>query len=221
MLAGAADAFSRTAFAGFSALRLITDEPCRPFDRRRKGFFLGEGAGAVMLESLSHALQRKAHILAEVRGSGITSDAHHFLTPGVEGKAAAMRMALRDAGVKPRTVSYINAHGNATWTNDRTETKGIKLVFGEDAPRIPVTSIKALTGHCMAASSAFEALACILSIQHKTIPPTWNYGQADPVCDLDYVPNAARQTPVEVAINNSFAFGGANSTLVFSRYREN
>lgn len=219
MIAGAADAFSRTAFGGFSALRLITDEPCRPFDRRRKGFFLGEGAGIMVLERLDCARRRQAPILAEVRGSGITSDAHHFLTPSVEGKAAAMRLALQDAQVDLDEVDYINAHGNATWSNDRAETAGVKEVFGASAFKIPVTSIKSLTGHCMAASSAFEAIACVLCIQNSVIPPTWNYQEKDPDCDLDYLPGSARQQKVDVALNNSFAFGGANSSLVLGRLK--
>ena len=212
------------AFGNMHALSTRDDEPeraSRPFDATRDGFVLGEGAGAVILEAEGHALARGAAILAELAGYGSTSDAYHVTapSPGGAGAARAMRMALRKAGVGPGEVDYINAHATATSDGDRAEAAAIHAVFGEAAGRIPVSSIKGATGHLFGASGTVEAIVCIGAIREGIVPPTINYTQPDPECDLDVVPNRARQvSPIDVAISNSFGFGGHNVTLVLRRY---
>jgi 3-oxoacyl-[acyl-carrier-protein] synthase II len=218
-VAGGTDAFSRSAFTGFSRLLAMSPDRCRPFDRNRRGLLLGEGAGVLVLETLDDAARRGATPLAEVLGYGLSCDAYHITGPHPEGEGAraAMAAALASAGLRPEQVSYINAHGTGTAHNDRIETLAIKKVFGEHAAAIPVTSIKALTGHAMGGASALEAIACVLAIRNGTVPPTWNYETPDPECDLDYVPNAPRAVEVRVAVNNSYAFGGNNASLVLGR----
>jgi 3-oxoacyl-[acyl-carrier-protein] synthase II len=215
-VAGGTDAFSRSAFTGFSRLHAMSPDMCRPFDRNRRGLLLGEGAGVLVLETLAGARRRGARVLAEVLGYGLSCDAYHITGPHPEGQgaSAAMSEALANADIGPEDVSYINAHGTGTAHNDRIETLAIKKVFGARAHEIPVSSIKALTGHVMGGASAIEAIACVLAIQTGTIPPTWNYETPDPDCDLDYVPNAPRAADVRVAVNNSYAFGGNNASVI-------
>lgn len=214
------------AFAGFCAAKTMSTEKenpkqaCRPFDKRRSGFVMGEGAGVLVLESLEHAEARGAHIYAELAGYGSTSDAYHITTPvpGGAGAARAMRLALKDAGVSVEDVDYINAHGTSTGPNDSTETAAIKTVFGSYAPKLAISSTKSMTGHLMGAAGAIEAIICALSIERGAIPPTTNYGEPDPECDLDYVPNIARKQEVNVAMSNSLGFGGHNATIVLKKF---
>jgi len=227
MIAGGSEAgIAPLALAGFCAARALStrnDEPeraSRPFDRDRDGFVMAEGAGVLILESEEHALARGARIYAEFVGFGATGDAYHITqpAPGGEGAARAMRRALRDAGVEPASVSYINAHGTSTPANDRTETQAIKSVFGEAAYQIPVSSTKSMTGHLLGAAGAVEAIVSVLAITRGQIPPTINLDNPDPECDLDYVPWQARSVQVDVVLSNSLGFGGHNATVVFRRY---
>jgi beta-ketoacyl-acyl-carrier-protein synthase II len=213
---------------GFSAMRALpvnyNDRPeaaSRPFDLNREGFIFSEGAAGLILEELEHARSRGARIYAEVAGHASSSDAFHIAAPNPEatGPANAMRWALEDAGLSQSDVDYINAHGTSTPLNDTTETKAIKMVFGENAYRVAISSTKSMIGHAMGASGALEAIACILAITHGKIPPTINYETPDPICDLDYVPNIARQKSVNVALSNSFGLGGQNACLVLKKYK--
>jgi len=214
------------AFAGFCAAKTMSTEKehpeqaSRPFDKRRSGFVMGEGAGVLVLESLEHAEARKAHIYAELAGYGSTSDAYHITTPrpGGSGAARAMKLALEDAGIKIEDVDYINAHGTSTGPNDSTETAAIKTVFGSVASKVAISSTKSMTGHLMGAAGAIEGIICALSIERGAIPPTTNYGEPDPDCDLDYVPNIARKQVVNVAMSNSLGFGGHNATIVLRKF---
>ena len=228
MIAGGAEAIIiPLTIAGFCQMKAMStrnDEPTkasRPFDAERDGFVCGEGGGLVILESLEHARRRDARIYAEVVGYGMTSDAHHMTAPDPEGDGAARAMAaaLRDGGIEPSTVGYINAHGTSTPYNDKFETLAIKRVFGEHAKRVPVSSTKSMTGHLLGAAGGIEAIATTLAIHHGVLPPTINYEKPDPECDLDYVPNQARKQDVEVALSNAFGFGGTNATLAFRKYR--
>jgi 3-oxoacyl-[acyl-carrier-protein] synthase II len=228
MIAGGAEAIIiPLTIAGFCQMKAMStrnDEPTkasRPFDAERDGFVCGEGGGLVVLESLEHAVRRDARIYAEVVGYGMTGDAHHMTAPDPEGDGAARAMAsaLRDAGIEPSAVGYINAHGTSTPYNDKFETIAIKRVFGEHAKRLPVSSTKSMTGHLLGAAGGIEAIATILAIHHGLLPPTINYEKPDPECDLDYVPNQARKQDVEVALSNAFGFGGTNATLAFRKYR--
>ena len=218
MLAGGADAISRITYTGFARLGAITTDRCAPFDRERKGMVPGEGAGVLVLETLEGARARGARIYAEVVGYGLSCDAHHMTAshPEGEGPARAMAMALADAGLDAEQVSYISAHGTGTPTNDRLETLAVKRAFGAAAARVPMSSVKSMLGHTMGAASALEAAVCCLAIAEGWVPPTINYENADPDCDLDYVPNQARQMPVRVAMNNAYAFGGANASVLFA-----
>jgi len=191
-----------------------------PFDKNRHGLVMGEGAGIVVLERLEHAQARQATILAELVGHGSTADAFHITAPAEhgEGGAAAIRLALADAGVTPEEISYINAHGTGTELNDLAETEAIKAALGPAAYRIPVSSTKSMTGHMMGATGAVEAILCVQAIRTERIPPTIHYETPDPLCDLDYVPNAARAAKVEVALSNAFGFGGHNSVLAIRRF---
>ncbi len=227
MIAGGAEApITPIAIAGFNAagaLSVRNDAPqkaSRPFDAQRDGFVMGEGAAVLVLESLDHALRRNANILAELAAYGATSDAFHITQPAQDGEggAKAMQMALRKAGMTTRDIDYINAHGTSTAMNDKCETMAIKSVFGEDAHRIPMSSTKSMMGHLIGAAGAIEAIVCVLAIQNGVIPPTINLEHADPDCDLDYVPNTARQQKVRAAMSNSFGFGGHNSVLLFREY---
>lgn len=207
-------------FAGFDALRVMSTEACRPFDRDRDGLVMGEGAAVLVLEELEHALRRKAKIYAELSGYGLTSGAEHMVIPDPEGEDAAqtMALALKDASLQPSDVDYINAHGTATQANDKAETKAIKNIFGKNAYKIPISSTKSMVGHTLGAAGAIEAVVCCLSIENNLIPPTINYRVPDPECNLDYVPNQARRHRVDVALSNAFAFGGNNASIIFKRY---
>jgi 3-oxoacyl-[acyl-carrier-protein] synthase II len=213
---------------GFNAMKALStrnDEPkkaSRPFDAQRDGFVMGEGAGMLVLEELNHALARGARIYAELCGIGMTADAYHITAPapGGEGAIRSMRLCLEDAGVKPEEVQYVNAHGTSTPYNDKSETQAIKSVFGEHARKLHVSSTKSMTGHLLGAAGAIEAIITVLSIHHNTVPPTINYEFPDPECDLNYVPNKAVRTPVDIAISNTFGFGGHNASLLFRSYRK-
>jgi len=226
MLAGGAEAgIVPVALAGFNAMDAISernDDPqhaSRPFDRDRDGFVLGEGGAVLVLESLEGALSRGATPLAEVIGYGTTNDAFHISAPAENGAGAAacMRLALKDAGLEPGDIQYINAHGTSTKLNDASETRAIRDVFGPAADRIPVSSTKSMTGHLMGAAGALEAIFCILAVRDGILPPTTNYETPDPACDLDYIPNQARPAPIQRALSNSFGFGGHNAGLILSR----
>jgi 3-oxoacyl-[acyl-carrier-protein] synthase II len=219
MLAGGADAFSRITYTGFARLGAIAPDLCRPFDRNRKGMIPGEGAAVLVLEPLSRALARGARIYAEVAGYGLSCDAHHITAAHPEGDGAvrAMEKALAYCGMPPEAVSYISAHGTGTPTNDQRETVAVKRVFKETAYRIPISSIKSMLGHTMGAASAIEAAASALAIFHNRIPPTMHLEESDPECDLDYVPNVAREHVVHVAMNNAYAFGGNNSSVILKK----
>ncbi|MCJ7642977.1 MAG: beta-ketoacyl-ACP synthase II [Candidatus Aminicenantes bacterium] len=227
MFAGGAESpITPLGMAGFCALKALSernDEPAkasRPFDARRDGFVMGEGAGIVILEDLEHALARGARIYAEVAGYGMTSDAYHVTAPAPDGDGAArvMLRALADAGARPEDVGYINAHGTSTPFNDKTETLAIKKVFGEHALKIGVSSTKSMMGHLLGAAGGVEAGITALCLKHQIMTPTINYEFPDPDCDLDYVPNAARPAEIVCALSNSFGFGGTNGALLFRRF---
>jgi 3-oxoacyl-[acyl-carrier-protein] synthase II len=219
MLAGGADSFSRITYAGFARLGAIAPELCQPFDLNRKGMIPGEGAAFLLLETLDHAQRRSVRVYSEVVGYGLSCDAHHMTAahPQGDGGVRAMELALVSAELSPEKVDYISAHGTGTPTNDRLETMAIKRVFGNRARRVPVSSIKSMLGHAMGAASAIEAVACVLSIAEGSIPPTINLFNPDPECDLDFVPLIGRKHSVNVALNNAYAFGGNNSSVVFAR----
>ncbi len=219
ILTGGSDALARLTYGGFNALRSVDPGPCRPFDRERKGLSIGEAAGILVFEEAGRARARGAPILAEFLGYGVTSDAFHMTAPDPSGAAGSrtIRAALACAGVDAEQVDYVNAHGTATPQNDSAETAAIKAALGERARQIPVSSIKSMIGHCLCASGAIEAVATVLTLRDQLVPPTIHYVNADPACDLDYVPNASREADVEVAISNSFAFGGNSSVVVFAR----
>jgi 3-oxoacyl-[acyl-carrier-protein] synthase II len=220
MLAGGSDAFSRITFTGFARLGAVAPEICQPFDRFRKGMIPGEGAGVLVLEPLSRARKRGARIYAEVAGYGLSCDAYHMTGahPQGDGAARAMQQALADSRTEPEEVSYISAHGTGTPTNDRLETIAVKRVFKDTAYRIPISSIKSMLGHTMGAASAIEAAVCALAVFYDSVPPTINLHESDPDCDLDYVPNYARRLPVNIAMNNAYAFGGNNASLIFRKW---
>lgn len=227
VIAGGAEAPIRPvlthSFYAMNALSLRNDEPekaSRPFDAKRDGFVIAEGAGIVILEELEHALKRGAHIYGEVIGYASTNDAFHMTAPAPNGRAASQcfRLALEGAGIKPEDIDYINPHGSSTFLNDKTETKVIKEVFGEFAYKIPISSTKSMLGHSIGATGAVEVVICALAIENNFIPPTINYEFFDPECDLDYVPNIGRKKDVNIAFSNSFGFGGKNSALVIRRY---
>ncbi|MHB0999480.1 MAG: beta-ketoacyl-ACP synthase II [Armatimonadota bacterium] len=229
MIAGGSEAaISPLAMAGFCSAKAMStrnDDPLhssRPFELNRDGFVMGEGAGTIILESLDSALARGAKIYGEVTGFGMTGDAYHITqpSPGGDGAARSMAMALRNAGIKPDDVDYINAHGTSTDANDKLETAAIKTVFGDAAYKVAISSIKSMTGHLLGAGGAVEAIACLCAIRDSIVPPTINYETPDPECDLDYVPNVARKMNVDVAMSNSFGFGGHNATLVLAKYKD-
>jgi 3-oxoacyl-[acyl-carrier-protein] synthase II len=217
--------FSIAAYNNMNALSREPD-PARasiPFDARRSGFVIGEGAGILILESLDTALARGADIICELAGFGASADAYHITSPDPEGKGAtlAMKMALMEAGAVPADVDYINAHGTSTPLNDKYETLAIKKVFGETARKVAISSTKSMTGHLLGAAGAIEAIATALALRDGIIPPTIGLYQADPECDLDYVPNAARHTPIRLALSNSFGFGGQNGVLCLKKWEKN
>jgi 3-oxoacyl-[acyl-carrier-protein] synthase II len=210
-------------FASMKALSTRNDEPeraSRPFDAERNGFILGEGAAILILEEMKMAMERGARIYAEVIGSGMSGDAYHMAAPAPEGEGAVrcMKEALKDAGIEPGEVDYINAHGTSTELNDKFETQAIKTVFGERAYQVPVSSTKSLTGHLLGAAGGIEAAYTALALQREILPATFNYENPDPECDLDYVPNTPRAAKPLIAMSNSFGFGGTNGTLVFRKW---
>jgi len=216
-LAGGVDALTRICFMGFNVLKLLDPDPCRPFDRDRKGMSIGEAAAFVVLEDAERCRARGAREIAKLLGAGISTDAHHVTSPHPEGEgmARAMTLALAAAGVDPRAVDYVNAHGTGTLHNDRTEARAIARVLG--AGRVPISSTKSLVGHTMAAAGSLEAVASILALHHGLIPPTANLAEVDPEIPFDCVPNIARPAPIEIALTNSFGFGGQNVSLIFGR----
>jgi nodulation protein E len=218
-LVGASDApFTYGLLKSWDALRVASNDTCRPFCKDRSGMVLGEGAGMLVLESEEHALKRGVRIYAEIVGCGMTSDAGHITRPDVDGIINAMNKALLHAGIDPDEVDYINAHGTATQSNDVIETEAIKQVFGKHSKQLAVSSTKSMHGHALGASSALEIIATILSIYHDIIPPTANFTVADERCDLDYVPNKSRHQTVNIAMSNSFAFGGLNTSIALKKY---
>ena len=218
-LAGASDVLCRLTFSGFNALRLVDTEPCRPFCRTRKGMNIGEAAAVLLLEELSSAKRRGAKIYAEILGYGVRCEAYHPTAPEPEGKAVAALIedALRAARISADAVDHVNAHGTATPQNDQAEARGMRLAFGDRARRIPVTSIKSMVGHCLAAAGAIEAAALALSIARGVVPPTVNFREPDPECDVDVVANEARQLPISCGVSTSLAFGGNDAALVMRR----
>jgi 3-oxoacyl-[acyl-carrier-protein] synthase II len=222
---GAESAITPLGVAGFASAKALSfrnDDPAtasRPFDAERNGFVIGEGAGVLVLESLVHARARGAQILAEIVGYGMTCDAHHITapSPGGVGGAEAMRLALNDGGLAPEAVDYVNAHGTSTLANDANETSAIKSALGQHAYAVPVSSTKSMTGHLLGGSGGIEAVAAVLAMEHGVVPPTINYQNPDPACDLDVVPNQARARKLDVVLSNSFGFGGHNVCLAFRR----
>ena len=227
MITGGSEAVvTPLALGGFCSMRALStrnDEPekaSRPFDLDRDGFVMGEGAGILILEEMNQALERGAHIYAEVAGYGLSGDAYHVSAPEPDGGGAisCMSMAIKDAGLKPEDIDYINAHGTSTKLNDESENKAVKAVFGEHAYKLAISSTKSMTGHLLGGAGGIEAAYTVLTVKHGTMPPTINYETPDPVCDLDYVPNEARKAKVRAAMSNSFGFGGTNASLLFKAF---
>ena len=227
MIAGGTEAnITPLTVGGFNAMKALStrnDEPekaCRPFEKNRDGFVVAEGSGIVILEELQFALKRNAKIYAELIGYGYTGDAYHITAPSPDGDGAVrcMRMAIKDAGLKPEDVDHINAHGTSTPLNDLTETIAIKRVFGDYAKKIPISATKSMTGHLLGAAGSTEAIFTVLAIRDGIMPPTLNYEEPDPQCDLDYVPNVSRQKSLRIAMSNAFGFGGTNATLIFKKF---
>ncbi|WP_315069557.1 beta-ketoacyl-ACP synthase II [uncultured Clostridium sp.] len=226
MIAGGAEAcITRLTISGFCASKAMTTNPdpktaCRPFDTERNGFVMGEGSGILILEELEHALSRGANIIAEIVGYGCTNDAYHITAPseGGEGAAKCMQNAIKDADINPADIGYINAHGTSTPANDKTETKAIKTVFGDYAHEVPISSTKSMTGHLLGASGAIEAIIVASSIKDGFIPPTINYKNPDPECDLNYVPNEGKKLEFTYALSNSFGFGGHNASIILKAF---
>ncbi|HMA16972.1 MAG TPA: beta-ketoacyl-[acyl-carrier-protein] synthase family protein, partial [Thermoanaerobaculia bacterium] len=220
VVTGGSDVLARLTYGGFNSLRSVDPDPCRPFDRDRRGLSIGEAAGILVLEDEEHARRRGATILADFLGYGVTSDAFHMTAPDPSGAAGGrtIQAALDAAGVDAADVDYVNAHGTATPQNDSAETAALKSALGNRAREIPVSSIKSMIGHCLCASGAIEAIATTMTVREGRIPPTIHYETPDPECDLDYVPNEAREHPVSIALSNSFAFGGNSSVVVIGRH---
>jgi len=224
-ITGAADSpFSPVVVGGWLALHAVSNrvdtpgEACRPFSADRDGMVLGEGAGILVLEAESHAIQRGVPILAEIKGYGASADSNHLTQPSQIGPALAMQRALSDADLTVEDIDYINAHATGTEWNDKTETKAIKEVFGQQAYKIPVAGNKAALGHSIAGSGALELIGCILSLRDQIVPPTINYKVPDPECDLDYVTEGSRKVQLQNIMSNSFAFGGSNAVLIVGKY---
>jgi nodulation protein E len=217
-IAGGSEApFSLGLLKAWEAMRVVSPDTCRPFSKDRRGLILGEGAAMLVLEPLDRAIARGAHIWGEIAGFGMSSDAHHITQPSAIGAAKAMRVALTDAGIEAQSVGYINAHGTGTPANDPTETEAIRNVFGDSADRIAVSSTKSMHGHALGAAGAIEAAATLLAIHEGILPPTANFTEPDPACNLDIIANTARAAIVQFALSNSFAFGGLNAVLVFGK----
>ncbi|WP_049628819.1 beta-ketoacyl-ACP synthase II [Bacillus sp. JFL15] len=227
MITGGTEApLTRMSFAGFSANKALSTNPdpktaSRPFDKNRDGFVMGEGAGIVVLEELEHALARGAKIYGEIVGYGSTGDAYHITAPAQDGEggARAMQEAIKDAGIEPEEIDYINAHGTSTYYNDKYETKAIKTVFGDHAYKLAISSTKSMTGHLLGAAGGIEAIFSVMAIKDSVIPPTINIETPDEECDLDYVPDKAREQDVNIVLSNSLGFGGHNATLIFKKYQ--
>lgn len=222
MIVGGFDPMSEFTWSGFGSLRNVSPDVCRPFDKNRKGLLLGEGAGILILENLDHCQQRGGHVLAEFLGYGMSSDAYHMTAPDIAGRGSAQAMiqAIHVGGLQPTDIDYVSAHGTGTHYNDLIETRAIKKALGDHAFNIPVSSIKSMIGHTLGACGAIEAIASILSINHGFIPPTINYETPDPQCDLDYVPNKARQCNINNVLSNNLGFGGNNCSIVISKFKE-
>ena len=220
MLAGGADSFSRITYSGFARLLAIAPEKCQPFDMNRKGMIPGEGAAVLCLETAEQADARGASVYAEVVGYGLSCDAYHMTGahPDGVGASRAMEQALAESKLAPKEIDYISAHGTGTKSNDLHETTAVKKVFGDAAYSTPISSVKSMLGHTMGAASAIESAVCALAITTGTIPPTINFEDPDPECDLDCVPNECRETRVDIAMNNAYAFGGTNASLILKRY---
>jgi 3-oxoacyl-[acyl-carrier-protein] synthase II len=226
MIAGGSDAYILPiAIAGFDKMRALSrrnnepDKASRPFEKDRDGFVIGEGAGVVILEEMESATRRGARVHAELIGYGSNIDSFHVTEPDWENQGRCLKLALSDAGISPADVEYVNAHGTSTIINDVSETKAIKVALGEHSKKVPVSSNKSMIGHLLGAAGGVESIFTVLTIRDGVIPPTINYTTPDPECDLDYVPNVAREAEVNVAISNSFGFGGVNATLVFRKFR--
>jgi 3-oxoacyl-[acyl-carrier-protein] synthase II len=221
VITGGTESLSQLTYSGFNTLKALDPQPCRPFDRQRQGLSLGEGAGMMILEPLEKAQARGAKMVAEILGYGTSADAHHITAPHPEGYGAVLSMqrAILQAGITEAAVDFISAHGTATPANDPIETKAIKQVFGERASRIPVTSIKSSIGHCLGSAGVLGAEAAVLALLHGVLPPTLHFKERDPDCDLDVVFNQARETEVDTVLCNAFAFGGNNSSIIFSKLR--
>lgn len=229
MISGGSEAaITRMSVGGFNAARALSTwndrylEASRPFDKDRNGFVMGEGSGTLILEELEHAKARGANIYGEIIGAGLTGDAFHVTAPAPEGEGAfrSMREALRDGGIKPEDVDYINAHGTSTQLNDLNETKAIKRLFGEHAYKVAISSTKSMTGHLLGAAGAIESIACVLAINNSIVPPTINLDEPDPECDLNYTPKVPIEREIKYALSNTFGFGGHNSTLLFKKYED-
>ncbi|NHN28416.1 beta-ketoacyl-ACP synthase II [Paenibacillus agricola] len=227
MICGGAEAtITPTGVAGFCALRAMStrnDDPTkasRPFDTGRDGFVMGEGSGVLILESLEHATKRGARIYAEVIGYGMSGDAHHMTDPDPDGAARCMLKAIKDAGITPEQIDYINAHGTSTPVGDRSETTAVKKAFGDHAYKVAISSTKSMTGHLLGAAGGVEALICGLALKNGIIPPTANLDNQDPLCDLDYVPNVPRKADLQIVMSNSFGFGGHNATIILKKFAE-
>lgn len=224
---GAESAITQLSFAGFCSNKALSTNPdpasaCRPFDRDRDGFIMGEGAGILILEEYEHAKKRGAKILGEIAGYGCTCDAYHITAPSPDGVCGAksMQLAIEDAGIRPEDIGYINAHGTSTPINDPSETRVIKSVFGEHAYKLAVSSTKSMTGHLLGAAGAIEAVITAMALKDGILPPTINLANPDPECDLDYVPNKSRKADIKYALSNALGFGGHNAALVLKKYSE-
>lgn len=218
MIAGGADPFSRITFTGFNRLYAMAPEKCQPFDKNRKGMMVGEGSGVLILEELESAKKRGANIYAEILGYGLSCDAHHMTAPRIEGIIKVMEKAIRNSAIKKEDVDYICTHGTGTPMNDKTECGAIKKVFNNLIKKLSINSIKSMLGHTMGAASSIEAINCCLAIKNSVMPPTINYETPDSECDIDCVPNKAKEKEVNVVLNNSFAFGGNNACLVLRKH---
>jgi nodulation protein E len=217
---GSETPFTYTFLKAWEAIRVVAPDTCRPFSKTRQGMILGEGAGMLMMESLESAQQRGATILAEIVGFGMTSDASHITKPDQQGAEQAMKMALRDANIKPEQIGYINAHGTGTLVNDSMEVAAIKNVFGDHANQLSISSTKSLHGHALGATSSLEAIASIMALKEGILPPTANFEEKDDACDIDIVPNASRKKEIHYALSNAFAFGGLNAVLAFKKWED-
>src|SRR5260370_12701932 len=214
---GSEAVFSLGFLKAWEAMRVVSPDTCRPFSKDRRGLILGEGAAMLVLEPLEAARARGARILGEIVGFGMSSDAHHITQPSSDGAARAMRRARSDGHIQAQSIGYINAHGTATQANDASETAAIRKAFGAHADRLWVSSTKSMHGHSLGGAGVIEAVATLLALQHGVLPPTANYNEPDPACDLDVIPNCARKAQVEYALSNSFAFGGLNAVLAFRK----